>query len=133
MVLDPEITITKQMEIPEAFIRMRSDDIVHVYYKENVTLDVELQDRMELMFQEITGNIKTGFIFQSGEGVILTDEARENAIKLEKNSPVKASAVIISNLASRIIANFFIKMNKPKIPHKLFGTVEEAAKWLKSL
>jgi hypothetical protein len=133
MVLDPEIVITKQVEIPEAFIRFRSDGIVHVHYKENVTLDVELQIRMVAMFKEITGNRKTNFIFQSDEGFFLTEEARKNAINLEKETPVNASALIVTNLASRIIANFFIKMNKPKIKHKLFGTVEEAVKWLKSL
>jgi hypothetical protein len=133
MVLDPEITIAKQVEIPEAFIRLRSDGIVHVFYKKNVTLNVELQNRMELLFKEITGNRKTNFIFQSDEGVVLTKEARENAIELEKDTPINASAIIVTNLAARIMTNFFLKVNKPKTKHKLFGTVEEAVKWLKSL
>ena len=133
MVLDPEITIVKQIEIPEAYIRLRNDGIIHVFYKENVTLDVALQNRMVALYREITNNGKANFIFQSDEGFYFTKEARENSIALEANTPVNASAVIVTNLASRIIANFFIKVNKPKIKYKLFGTVEEAADWLKSL
>jgi hypothetical protein len=133
MVLEPEITIVNQIEIPEAFMRLRSDGLVHVYYKENTTLDVELQTRMVALYWQLTNNQKANFIFEADEGFFLTKEARENSIQLESHTPVKASAVIVTNLASRIVANFFIKMNKPKIKYKLFGTVEEAAKWLKSL
>lgn len=133
MVLDSEIAIIKEVEIPEAFVRLRSDGIVYVYYKKNVMLDVELQMRMDRLFKEITGNRKAGFIFQSEESVVLTEEARKNAIRLEKDSAVGASAIVVSNLASRILANFFIKMHKPEVQHKLFGSVDEAIKWLKAV
>lgn len=133
MVVESEITIVSEIEIPEAFIRLRSDGIVFVLYKEHVTLDVELQTRMVKLFWQITNQKKAHFIFESDEGFVLTKEARENAIKLEKDTPVIASALIVNNLASRIVANFYIKVNKPKIKNKLFGTMEEAAKWLKSL
>ncbi len=133
MVLESEITIVDEIEIPEAFIRMRSDGIVHVFYKENTVLDVPLQLRMLDLYWKLTNNQKANFIFESDEGFFLTKEARENSVKLEASTPVIASALIVTNLASRIVANFFIKMNKPKIRYKLFGTVEEAAKWLKSL
>lgn len=133
MVLERDITIIRQIEIPEAFIHMRSDGIVFVRFKENVTLDIALQERLVEVYRQIIGGGKANFIFLSDEGFFLTKEARENSITMEDNSPVGASAIIVTNLASRIIANFFIKVNKPKIKYKLFGTVEDAAKWLNSL
>lgn len=133
MVLERDITIIRQIEIPEAFIHMRSDGIVFVRFKENVTLDIALQERLVEVYRQIIGGGKANFIFLSDEGFFLTKEARENSITMENNSPVGASAIIVTNLASRIIANFFIKVNKPKIKYKLFGTVEDAAKWLNSL
>ena len=133
MVSANKTTILREIEIPEAFIRMRQDGIVHVFYKENTTLDVELQNRTVKLFREITNNKKANFIFESDEGFYFTKEARENSIKLENDSPVNASAIIVTNLASRIIANFFIKVTKPKIRYKLFGTVEEATKWLRTV
>lgn len=133
MVLERDITIIRQVEIPEAFIHVRSDGIIYVRFKENVTLDIALQERLVDVYRQLLGVDKANFIFQSDEGFFLTKEARENSIKLEEHTPVAASAIIVTNLASRIIANFFIKVNKPKIKYKLFGTVEEAAKWLNSL
>ncbi len=133
MVLDPEITIVKQVNIPEASIKMRSDGIVHVYYNENVVLDVNLQVKMLHLFSTFTNNEKAYFIFEADEGFVVTKEARENANKLEENTPVKASAIIVKNLASRIVANFFIKVVKPTINYKLFTNVNDAVAWLKSL
>jgi len=133
MVLESEVTIVKQIEIPEAIIKLRSDRIVHVYYKENVTIDVGLQTIMLQLFRDITDNLKANFIFEADEGFVLTKEARENAKFLEKDTPVSASAIIVKNLASRIVANFFVKVNKPTIKYKLFSNIKEAAAWLKSL
>lgn len=133
MVLEHEITILKEIEIPEAFIRMRSDNIVHVFYKENVTLDIGLQMRTNDLFRQITANKKTNFIFEADEGFVLTPDARDNAKDIEHDSPVAASAIIVKNLPSRIIANFYVKVVRPRINHKIFGNVADAAKWLKSL
>lgn len=133
MVLEKEIIIVRQIEIPEAYIRLRSDGIVYVFHKENVTLDIELQTRMVEIFIEITGNQKANFIFESDEGFVFTREARENSIKIEDDSLVNASAIIVKNLASRIIANFFIKVTKPKVKYRMFGNVTDAADWLNSL
>jgi hypothetical protein len=133
MVLENRTIILREIEIPEAFIRLRSDGIVYVFYKENTTLDVALQVRTIKLFREITNNKKANYIFHSDEGFHFTKEARENSIKIEDNSPVNASALIVTNLASRIIANFFVKVTKPKIKYRLFGTIEEAAKWLNTI
>ena len=43
-----------------------------------------------------------------------------------------AEAVIIQNVAQRIIGNFYIKFDKPLKPIKLFEKVDEAEKWLKN-
>jgi hypothetical protein len=133
MVFEANSTIIKKMEIPEATICLRSDRIVYVAYKENVTLDVKLQTHMLDLFREITGNQKTNFIFETDEGFVVTKEARENAANLEKDTPVKASAMIVTNLATRLIANFFIKVNKPTLKYKLFGNHKDAIEWLNSL
>jgi hypothetical protein len=130
MVLSSNITVVKEIEIPEAFIRLRSDSILHVHYKRNTTLDVELQVRMRNIFNEMTGGLKSNFIFSAAEGFALTKEARENSTILDSNSPISAYAVIANNLAYRIIANFYLKVNKPTVPYKLFQTIEEAVKWL---
>ena len=130
MVAVSEIEIVKEIHVPEADILMRADGIVHVLYKKNVTLDIELQMKMFHLFKELTGNVKHPFVFSALEGVVVTKEARDNAIVIEDESPVSAVAVIADNLAYRLIANFYLKVNKPKNPYKVFKKMDEALAWL---
>ena len=51
-----------------------------------------------------------------------TDEALQYSI---------AEAVIIRNMAQRIIGNFYLKFDRPKKPVRLFDSMTEAETWLK--
>lgn len=42
----------------------------------------------------------------------------------------EAFALIINSALSRLIGNFFLGINKPKVPIKLFEDKESAKKWL---
>lgn len=132
MVLGKDITIVRHIEIPEAFISLRSDDIVHVHYKKNTVLDVELQLRMRRIFDEVTGARRLKFIFSGDEGFILTKEARENISLRQKESPILAYAIIAHNLGYKIVANFYIKVVKPKGHYRVFNKLDEAIAWLYS-
>ena len=48
----------------------------------------------------------------------------------EGSKHVCANAILVSNPLSRILANFFLSINKPVAPTKLFTEEEKAAKWL---
>ena len=46
-------------------------------------------------------------------------------------SVVSALAVLIASPVSRIVGNFFLRVNKPPYPMRLFTSEEEAIEWLK--
>ena len=64
--------------------------------------------------------------------MVITKEARDHSAELEKTYPGIASAVIADNLAYKIIANFYLKLNKPKTPYKVFNNIDSAEVWLKT-
>ena len=130
MVFTPNITFLTIIEIPEANIILRSDNIIHVDYNKNVTLDVDLQVSMRKIFAELTEGKKMHFIFSAAEGFNLTKEARENSDIINKDSLISVYGIVANNLAYKLIANFYLKVNKPKVPFKIFLTVEDAANWL---
>jgi len=133
MVLENAVEIIKQIKLLEATLSLRQDGIVQVLYHDHTILDIPLQLKMAEAFNNIADGKKSLFIFEAGEGVIVTKDARNNALKLEDSTPILASAVVANNLAYRIIANFFIKVQKPKGKYKVVASKEEAVKWLKSL
>lgn len=130
MLFESNTAFVKEIKIAEATLRLRTDGIVHVIFHSHVTLDVPLQLKMLELYHQLTQGKKMPFLFSAMEGVVVTKEARDNAITLEEESPVSAVAVIADNLAYRIIANFYLKVNKPKNPYKVFKKIDEAVKWL---
>lgn len=103
---------------------------MHMYYKSGSVIDVNIQNRVRDAAFSLSGNKKMPCLFEAGEYVTLTKEARANAIDSEDNFPALASAVIVQNLAYKMIADFYYKINKPKQPFKVFRNIEDAITWL---
>lgn len=122
---------SKQITLPECTVTLK-DGIVYVKYNRDVTIDIELQARTLVAFNEITGKELMPFLFEADLGVSVTKEARDNAITQEEITPCKATAVVVQNIAYAMIANFYMKFNKPKRPYKVFNDKEEAIQWLKT-
>ena len=108
---------------------LRHDGIIHVDFHDNTTIDPELQEKLNETYHLLT-NVKRPFVFTGGEFVTITTEARDNTIKMEHRNPSKASAVVVINLAQKIIANYFVKVNKPSKPYKVFNSFDKAVEWL---
>ena len=126
-------TIIKEIDSKEANITLKSNGIVYVLFKDDCVLDVDLQFRLLDSYNEITKGKLTPFIFLAAENVTITKEARDNATSLESISPLGASAAIVTNLAYKLIANFYMRLNKPKRPFKTFSKEEDAVAWLASI
>lgn len=128
---DPEII--KEIDEQEFNLKLKSDGIVYVLFKENTVLDIPLQNKMLKSYIAVTDNKLTPFLFEAEDGLIVTKEARDNAIVIEESSPCMAMAVIVSNIAYAMIANFYMKFNRPKRPYKVFNKREDGVKWLLQL
>ena len=124
--------ILAEVDAPKYNIKLKSDGIVYVVFKENTMLDIDLQIEMLNIYKEITKDELTPFMFEAEYGVEITKEARDNAIVMEDQTPCKVTAVIVQNIAYALIANFYMKFNKPKRPFKVYNKKEEAIEWLKS-
>ena len=125
--------IIKELDYLEVNLQLKSNEIVYVLFKDNCVIDVDFQMRLLDYYIDITNGKLMAFIFLAAENVSVTNEARDNAILIENQSMVGASALIVTNLAYKIIANFYMKVNKPKRPLKAFGNEEEAINWLQTL
>lgn len=131
--MQQEDQIIKKIEIEEAVVGLRKDGIVHVYYKRGTVITVDVQLRMHKVFNEITGGVKSPFIYEADEYCSVTKEARDNAIATEGLTPTSSTVVCVSSLAYRLVAEFYYKFNKPKQPYKVSSDFSEGIEWLLSL
>ncbi len=123
----------KKLDYPDVNLQLKSNNIVYVTFKDDCNLDIPLQMRLLDYYKEITDNKLMHFMFFAAENVSLSKEARDNAVKIEDQSMLGATAVVVDTLAYKLIANFYLKFNKPKRPYKVFSKEEEAIKWLKTI
>ncbi len=105
--------------------------IVHVDYPKGTRVTLELAKE----------EFRQSAAFGDGKKVVtivnLTDiesvdrEARQFYGSAEATSKWAAVALITKSVASKVIGNFFLGINKPQMPVKLFSDEESAIEWLK--
>lgn len=122
---------TTLIETSIAIISVDENGIGHQYFKDNTVLDVPEQLENLEAIKMVTSMNPTPFVISAGKNVIITKDARDNAILIEPLSPINANAIVVQNLAYRLIAEFFIKVQKPKMPFKIFTDKESAYEWCK--
>lgn len=119
------------IETTIAIITLTNEGIGHQHFKDNVTMDIPEQlENLDAIIKICKGH-PTPFVITAGKNFIITKDARDHALSLEVRSPINANAIVVQNLAYRLIAEFFIKVQKPKMPYKIFTDQESAFEWCK--
>lgn len=122
--------LVKRVEVPEAVIGLREDGIIHVSFTSGTEITVEVQMKLLDVYNNIAGFQKRKFVFEGGEFVSISKDAMDNAFKIEDEAPLGITAVVIRNLAQKLIAEFYYKVRKPKQPYKVFTDFDKAIAWL---
>lgn len=117
------------VETSIAFLEIK-EGVMHIILKQDADLDVEHIDEM----------IDQRRIMQNGEPLLVladirklwlaSKKARERAAQKDMTDLNVAMAIVTGSLTSRMLANFFIKFNRPSSPTRMFSSTEEALVWL---
>jgi hypothetical protein len=78
----------------------------------------------------LVGDDLHSVLLVSGEDSTASREARELSASEELCRNKKAEAIVIRSVAHKIIGDFFIRVNRPPVPVKLFVCEEKALAWL---
>ncbi len=96
--------------------------------KERAKENVDAQERV----RDILGKAKTRVLIDIAAISEISKEARDYFANERTASIQRATALLISSPASRVIGNFFMGLNKPISPTRLFTDPHEAIKWLQT-
>ena len=100
----------------------------------NSGAEIELSDAALIV--EAMGKLGKGLKFpvliDAGEFTSIDKEVRIFSANEESNLYTLADAIAYCSFAQKLIADFYIKYNKPIVPTKAFPTKEEAMKWLQT-
>lgn len=108
------------------------EGLIHIHFKNTPGYDIEKHKSL-LKFIEGALEYKKGLFVISLDPFMNFSDELKNFISSKEGAPLSiADAIIIDNTAKALLGNFYLKMNTPVRPTKLFKNTTEAIVWLKS-
>lgn len=122
----------RSKDLGHSTVHLRNDGIVQVNFGENI--DIDLKEAVEIVdaIGEITEGKKAPILNVAGKSTSATSAAREYSATPFGLKYTLADAYVVTNLAQKILGNFYVGFNKPLIPTRVFDDVEKATEWLKT-
>lgn len=127
------ITPLDERTIKSVFIRKVAPGIVENIIKDNATITGEDVLEMKAANQELCEDEPYCVLIDAGSMTSFTREAMEMVASKSFQQRTIAKAILINSLGHKILANFYLKVNRPHIKTKIFNNREEALNWLKKI
>ena len=123
-------SVTKKTETNTAYIHLCSDGIVRILLKRNSEINIPELKINILALNELVKNKTYSFLYYTEDNSVThSNDARAFGKKNERSVPRLCTAVVVNSLAHKMVANFYLKFNKPAIPFKVFHQMNDAEKW----
>lgn len=126
------VTNSNYIKLKHAEITLYQENIYVLTFEDDY--EVELEDAIEIdkAFIKITNNTKFSVIVDARDKFSsITNDARNFFANDPEIIPIREKiAIVVNNMPTKILANFFMRFNRPQTPTKVFNNLEEAVKWL---
>lgn len=119
-----------QKELDDVVFSVYANHIYHVYVKKESRVTMNVVKQGYRFLNEYGGGLFYN-IFQLDSFSEVDPEVREWAAGNSINRHTIVDAIVITGLGQKIIADFYLKINKPPIPTKVFEELNQAVSWVK--
>jgi len=121
-----------EIELPFAFLTWDNHFLITIKYKDNIEVGIE---EAKLLIEKILCFVNKKRFSVLSDATDITSSMDASARRYiaehdEVNGLVDAHAIVVNGLSVRIIAQFYIKLNKRKHPRKIFSNLNEAKDWI---
>jgi hypothetical protein len=122
--------VIKKSETDAAEISICDDGIIRVMFKKNMEVGPpEFKELFEKYNALVEGKGYPYIYSVEDSSVTITNEGRTYSKEKEFSFPKVCNAYVVTSLAHKLLANFYLKFNKPFYPSKVFTTMEDAEIW----
>ena len=120
----------KIIDISAFQITVGEDEIVRANVKDHVTVDLKSAIEITDTLRKISPDSPRPLLIHLGKISYISKEARDHFG--EKRQPTASAIALIAKTSlSMFIGNFYLHMNKPSLPTRLFKGEQKAIRWLK--
>lgn len=121
------------IEVTCFYTWMGDDGIVRTKIKPGSVVEVEHARENTTAVSSLYHGIKFPLMIDSRGIKSMTKDARNQFSTKGRETYATAFAIIIDSPLSRVIGNFFIGINKPAVPTRLFDNERDAEIWLRKI
>lgn len=119
------------MELNTTFARFLVEDkVLVVNYKEGLHITYDIAKQIVRDRLTFTKGRKMAVIIKSHGVVSIDKPAREFLASENGTVGLLATAIIVDSDYTRLLGNFFLFVNKTKIPVRIFSDIPKSVKWL---
>lgn len=118
------------VEIKGYYTWMGDDGIARTSVKPNVDITLDFAKENTVVVTSFYKNKKFPILIDARGVKSMSYEARKHFSAHGRETKTNAFGIIIGSNISRVLGNFYLGVNKPAVPTKLFDNETEAIKWL---
>lgn len=126
-----ELIVIDEVVLTNATVRLLSDDIFHIKWKDAIDIEISDIDELEVVYERFSCGKKLKVIQDLEHFTSISNEARTYGA--EKSPEVEALAYIIKGLGQRLLIKFYLNIRRAKNPTKVFTRYEDALEWFEKL
>ena len=119
-----------EIEVGNYYVLKVDEDITYITVKPSVYVETHMVKEVIEVQKEVQKGKASLVILDVSKASGITKEARNYTSGKDVEGLQIAMAIIVSSLPMRILANFFIKFDKPPAPTKMFNSERDAIGWL---
>jgi hypothetical protein len=121
--------VTESFETGVASVHNESNELLVYTYKKDAIVDEE-DARLIIEYAKKLTPVPLPTLVLARNVRRLTHQARSLFADSNQNSRTAKVAIVVESPLSRVIANFFLGLNRPDFPTRLFNDEAEAREWL---
>jgi len=110
---------------------MGEDGIARTKVKPGAEIDLEAARQNSIAINSFYTGKKYPLLIDARDVKTMTRDARNQFSTKGRETNTLAFAIMVSSPLSRVIGNFFMGINKPAVPTRLFDNTTDAEKWLR--
>ncbi len=126
------IQLIDEEDIGSVIYRLYEGRIFHAIIKKKEKITIKMTEK-GYDFLNRNGGGRFYNIYEFSSFSEMDPEVREWCATTSGNNYTYVDAIVISNFAQKLIADFYLKFNKPPMPTKIFKSKEKALDWILEL
>ena len=127
------LEIIRESETGKGTVRLYGNGIMHQIYRKGVSLHKEDTDReIEIYKSEYCREKNRPMLVELTNIKSTSKESRGIYSSPDTASICRAAALLVGNPVSQIMGNFYLGINKPAMPVKMFTDPDKAMEWLET-